>query len=145
MALGSLLETNNQWQQAEDCYRNALEIQPSYAAAANNPAYLMLDTAAMYTPRSRWPERRGGVCQTRQVPPTLLAGPITILASPNPQSTYFEKRFRRILRMLGTITTSGRHARRPKNPEARAPDYNRENAGNFLLREAVLLPVLFVF
>jgi tetratricopeptide (TPR) repeat protein len=59
MALGSLLETNNQWQQAEDCYRNALEIQPSYAAAANNPAYLMLDTAAMYTPRSRWPERRG--------------------------------------------------------------------------------------
>ena len=36
VALGSLLETRNQWQEAEDLYKKALEIQPDYALAANN-------------------------------------------------------------------------------------------------------------
>ena len=43
VALGSLLETRNQWQEAEDLYKKALEIQPDYALAANNLAYLMLE------------------------------------------------------------------------------------------------------
>ena len=41
--LGSLLEARGDWQQAEDLYRKALQIQPDYAIAANNLAYLMLE------------------------------------------------------------------------------------------------------
>jgi tetratricopeptide (TPR) repeat protein len=43
VALGSLLETRNQWEEAEDLYKKALQIQPDYALAANNLAYLMLE------------------------------------------------------------------------------------------------------
>jgi tetratricopeptide (TPR) repeat protein len=43
VALGSLLETRNQWEEAESLYKKALEIQPDYALAANNLAYLMLE------------------------------------------------------------------------------------------------------
>jgi tetratricopeptide (TPR) repeat protein len=43
VALASLLETRNEWQEAEDLYQKALQIQPDYPAAANNLAYLMLD------------------------------------------------------------------------------------------------------
>src|ERR1700723_1776781 len=43
VALGSLLETRNQWEEAEGLYKKALEIQPDYALAANNLAYLMLE------------------------------------------------------------------------------------------------------
>lgn len=43
VSLASLLETRNEWQQAEGYYQKALEIQPDYALAANNLAYLMLD------------------------------------------------------------------------------------------------------
>jgi tetratricopeptide (TPR) repeat protein len=43
VALGSLLETRNQWQEAEDLYQKALQIQPDYALAANNLSYLMLE------------------------------------------------------------------------------------------------------
>jgi tetratricopeptide (TPR) repeat protein len=43
LALGSLLETRNQWQEAEDLYQKALQIQPDYALAANNLSYLMLE------------------------------------------------------------------------------------------------------
>ena len=39
---GGLYETQNQWQQAEDHYKKALQIQPDYPVAANNLAYLML-------------------------------------------------------------------------------------------------------
>src|ERR1700721_3925429 len=43
VAVGSLLETRNQWQEAEDLYRKALAIRPDYALAANNLSYLMLE------------------------------------------------------------------------------------------------------
>jgi len=43
VALGSLQETQGQWQQAETNYRQALQILPDYALAANNLAYLMLE------------------------------------------------------------------------------------------------------
>jgi tetratricopeptide (TPR) repeat protein len=41
--LGSLYETRGDWQKAEDTYQKALQIQPDYALAANNLAYLMLE------------------------------------------------------------------------------------------------------
>jgi tetratricopeptide (TPR) repeat protein len=43
VSLGSLLETRNEWEQAEGYYQKALDIKPDYALAANNLAYLMLD------------------------------------------------------------------------------------------------------
>ena len=43
VGLGSVLEARNDWQQAEDLYKKALEIQPDYPLAANNLAYLMLE------------------------------------------------------------------------------------------------------
>jgi tetratricopeptide (TPR) repeat protein len=43
VGLGSVLETKNDWQQAEDLYKKALEIKPDYPLAANNLAYLMLE------------------------------------------------------------------------------------------------------
>jgi Flp pilus assembly protein TadD len=41
--LGTQLEARNQWQEAEALYQKALQIQPDYAIAANNLAYLMLE------------------------------------------------------------------------------------------------------
>lgn len=43
VALGGLFETRDQWQQAEDQYKKALQIQPNNPLAANNLAYLMLE------------------------------------------------------------------------------------------------------
>ena len=37
------MESRGDWQQAEDLYRKALQVQPDYAVAANNLAYLMLE------------------------------------------------------------------------------------------------------
>jgi len=42
-ALGGLFESKGQWEQAEDDYKKAIEIQPEYPEAANNLAYLMLE------------------------------------------------------------------------------------------------------
>jgi tetratricopeptide (TPR) repeat protein len=42
VALGGVLENQN-WQQAEEYYQKALQLQPDYAIAANNLAYLMLN------------------------------------------------------------------------------------------------------
>jgi tetratricopeptide (TPR) repeat protein len=41
--LGSLFESRGDWQKAEDIYQRALQVQPDYALAANNLAYLLLD------------------------------------------------------------------------------------------------------
>jgi tetratricopeptide (TPR) repeat protein len=41
--LGSLFEARGDWQKAEDTYQEALQVQPDYAIAANNLAYLMLE------------------------------------------------------------------------------------------------------
>ena len=43
VALGGVLEAQNNWQQAEDYYQKALQVQPDYPIAANNLAYLMLN------------------------------------------------------------------------------------------------------
>jgi len=41
--LGSLEEKKGDWQKAEEAYQKALQVQPEYAVAANNLAYLMLE------------------------------------------------------------------------------------------------------
>lgn len=41
--LGTLLEGKGEWQKAEDEYQHALAVEPDYAIAANNLAYLMLE------------------------------------------------------------------------------------------------------
>jgi cellulose synthase operon protein C len=41
--LGSLFEARGDWQKAEDTYQKALQVQPNYAIAANNLAYLLLE------------------------------------------------------------------------------------------------------
>ena len=41
--LSTLLESRGEWQQAEDACQKALQIQPDYAPAANDLAYLMLE------------------------------------------------------------------------------------------------------
>jgi Flp pilus assembly protein TadD len=43
VALGSILETRKEWQQAEGYYQKALQIEPDYPLAANNLAYVMLE------------------------------------------------------------------------------------------------------
>ena len=43
VSLGGVLEGQNNWKEAEDNYQKALQIQPDYAVAANNMAYLMLN------------------------------------------------------------------------------------------------------
>jgi tetratricopeptide (TPR) repeat protein len=43
VAIGGLLESRGEWQKAQDLYQKALQIQPDYAVAANNEAYLMLE------------------------------------------------------------------------------------------------------
>ncbi len=43
VSLGSLFERRGDWKHAEDLYQNALQVQPDYALAANNLAYLMLE------------------------------------------------------------------------------------------------------
>jgi tetratricopeptide (TPR) repeat protein len=43
VGLGGALEAHNDWQRAQDAYKKALEIQPSYPLAANNLAYVMLE------------------------------------------------------------------------------------------------------
>ena len=40
--LGILLESKGEWQEAERIYQRALQLQPDYAPAANNLAYLMV-------------------------------------------------------------------------------------------------------
>jgi tetratricopeptide (TPR) repeat protein len=42
-ALGGISESRGEWQKAQDLYQKALQIQPDYAVAANNLAYLMLE------------------------------------------------------------------------------------------------------
>jgi len=41
--LGGAYEAHQNWQQAQDAYKKALEIQPDYSLAANNLAYVMLE------------------------------------------------------------------------------------------------------
>jgi tetratricopeptide (TPR) repeat protein len=41
--LGGAYEAHQDWQQAQDAYKKALEIQPDYSLAANNLAYVMLE------------------------------------------------------------------------------------------------------
>ncbi len=43
VSLAGLLEKRDQWQAAEDLYKKALQVQPNYALAANNLAFLMLE------------------------------------------------------------------------------------------------------
>ena len=43
ISLGSLFESRGEWQQAEDQYHRALQVQPDYPVVANNFAYLLLE------------------------------------------------------------------------------------------------------
>ena len=76
--LGTLFETRGQWQQAEDLYQKALQIQPDYPVAANNLAYLMLDHDGNINVAFRLRKQHGGACPMFPTRPTLWAGPTII-------------------------------------------------------------------